>query len=187
MDRQSEEPSMDEILASIRNMISEEDRAEAHRRAVAEWELALPEDAEAEEGYGPDDLAVSGGPQTMHAGGLNGAGAGDKAPEGAHGAAAAQPPSQDEALRRASQETVQPRPDPGDTPRLLSEEAASQAYDSLRLLARQVSVSREASTSLEDVVERLLTPMLREWLDRNLPAIVEEKVEAEIQRLTRQR
>jgi cell pole-organizing protein PopZ len=180
---------MDEILASIRNMISEEDRAEAHRRAVAERELALPEDADAEEGYGPDDLAVSGGPQTMHAGGLNGAGAGagHKAPEEAHGAAAAQPPSQDEALRRASQGTAQPRTDRGDTTRLLSEEAANQAYDSLRLLARQVSVSREASTSLEDVVERLLTPMLREWLDRNLPAIVEEKVEAEIQRLTRQR
>jgi len=39
--------------------------------------------------------------------------------------------------------------------------------------------------SLEDIVKELLRPMLKEWLDKNLPAMVERSVEREIVRLTR--
>jgi cell pole-organizing protein PopZ len=39
--------------------------------------------------------------------------------------------------------------------------------------------------NLEDIVKELLRPMLKEWLDRNLPAMVERFVEREIVRLTR--
>lgn len=39
--------------------------------------------------------------------------------------------------------------------------------------------------NLEDIVKELLRPMLKEWLDKNLPPMVERFVEREIVRLTR--
>jgi len=39
--------------------------------------------------------------------------------------------------------------------------------------------------TVEDLVKEMLRPMLKEWLDRNLPAVVERYVEREIVRLTR--
>ena len=39
--------------------------------------------------------------------------------------------------------------------------------------------------NLEDIVKDMLRPMLKEWLDRNLPPMVERYVEREIVRLTR--
>ncbi|GIL00890.1 MAG: hypothetical protein BroJett030_07890 [Alphaproteobacteria bacterium] len=41
------------------------------------------------------------------------------------------------------------------------------------------------SNNLDARVEAVLRPMLREWLDRNLPALVEKLVRAEIERLAR--
>ena len=43
------------------------------------------------------------------------------------------------------------------------------------------------SPTLESVVVEALKPMLREWLDANLPLLVEELVKAEIQRLSERR
>lgn len=40
-----------------------------------------------------------------------------------------------------------------------------------------------SNVTLSDIVRSLLRPMLREWLDENLPAMVEQKVEYEIKRL----
>jgi cell pole-organizing protein PopZ len=39
--------------------------------------------------------------------------------------------------------------------------------------------------TVEDLVKETLRPMLKEWLDRNLPQVVERYVEREIARLTR--
>jgi cell pole-organizing protein PopZ len=39
--------------------------------------------------------------------------------------------------------------------------------------------------TIEDIVKELLRPMLKEWLDKNLPTMVERFVEREIVRLTR--
>jgi hypothetical protein len=39
--------------------------------------------------------------------------------------------------------------------------------------------------TLEDLAKEMLRPMLKEWLDRNLPPMVERFVEREIVRLTR--
>lgn len=40
-------------------------------------------------------------------------------------------------------------------------------------------------STIEDVVKSLLRPMLKDWLDENLPALVEKHVEAEVQRIAR--
>lgn len=42
-----------------------------------------------------------------------------------------------------------------------------------------------SENTLEGMVRELLKPMIKEWLDAHLPAIVEDKVEAEVQRIAR--
>jgi uncharacterized protein len=41
--------------------------------------------------------------------------------------------------------------------------------------------------SLEDVVRETLRPMLKSWLDENLPRVVERMVQEEVERITRGR
>ena len=41
--------------------------------------------------------------------------------------------------------------------------------------------------SLEDVTRDLLRPMLKAWLDENLPRIVQDRVDEEVERLSRRR
>jgi len=41
------------------------------------------------------------------------------------------------------------------------------------------------ATTIEGLVREMMRPMLKEWLDDNLPGIVEKQVEAEVQRIAR--
>ena len=41
--------------------------------------------------------------------------------------------------------------------------------------------------TLEDLVREMLRPMLKSWLDDNLPSLVERIVKAEIERVSRGR
>jgi cell pole-organizing protein PopZ len=47
------------------------------------------------------------------------------------------------------------------------------------------TVSSSTTRSLEDLVRDMLRPMLKNWLDDNLPTIVERLVRAEIERVAR--
>lgn len=64
-----------------------------------------------------------------------------------------------------------------------TEETASSAFGQL---ARTVSMPSEGRV-LEDVVRELLRPLLKDWLDSNLPAIVETAVQSEVERIARRR
>ena len=85
---------------------------------------------------------------------------------------------------------VPPAPSPKPVPRapeaILSERAAEATRGPLEALSRMVVVKPEVagSDTLEGVVRELLKPMLREWLDENLPQIVETMVAREISRIT---
>ncbi|MEM6474529.1 MAG: DUF2497 domain-containing protein [Pseudomonadota bacterium] len=48
-------------------------------------------------------------------------------------------------------------------------------------------IVRSGETSLEGLTRELLRPMLAEWLDKNLPGMVEEMVQAEISRIAGKR
>lgn len=65
---------------------------------------------------------------------------------------------------------------------LLSAASAAAVAGSLAALGRAVP---GRSPSLEEVVADMLRPMLKTWLDENLPGIVERLVQAEIDRLSR--
>jgi cell pole-organizing protein PopZ len=83
----------------------------------------------------------------------------------------------DEARRAFTQST----PDRG----LLSNAAASAVDNAFNSLAHTV-LGNNART-LEDLVKEMLRPMLKAWLDDNLPGLVERIVRAEIERVSRGR
>jgi hypothetical protein len=69
---------------------------------------------------------------------------------------------------------------------IVSPPAASTAASAFGQLHRQVLMPAEGR-SLEDVVRELLRPLLKGWLDEHLPGIVQSAVEAEVDRISRQR
>ena len=68
---------------------------------------------------------------------------------------------------------------------LLSEQATAAVTSAFGSLAHTV-LAQNART-LEDLVVEMLRPMLKTWLDDNLPTIVERHVRAEIERVSRGR
>ncbi|HXA40007.1 MAG TPA: DUF2497 domain-containing protein, partial [Phenylobacterium sp.] len=69
---------------------------------------------------------------------------------------------------------------------LVSDHAASAAASAFGQLSAAIGMPRSDRT-LEDVVRELLRPLLQQWLDDNLPAIVQQSVEAEVERIARGR
>jgi len=75
---------------------------------------------------------------------------------------------------------------PGKEPGSLISSATSAAVDSaFNALAETVLVQN--ARTLEDLVREMLRPMLKVWLDDNLPGLVERLVRAEIERVSRGR
>jgi cell pole-organizing protein PopZ len=73
-----------------------------------------------------------------------------------------------------------------DEPGLVSSNASSKAIAAFSQLARSMPVVKNEGRTLEDVVQDMLKPMLKEWLDEHLPGTVERLVQEEIDRLARQ-
>jgi cell pole-organizing protein PopZ len=68
---------------------------------------------------------------------------------------------------------------------LISNETVKAVDSAFNTLARTV-IGQNART-LEDLVREMLRPMLKSWLDDNLPGLVERIVRAEIERVSRGR
>ncbi|HWU13655.1 MAG TPA: DUF2497 domain-containing protein, partial [Caulobacter sp.] len=69
---------------------------------------------------------------------------------------------------------------------LVGDHAAGLAASAFGSLSSALLMPKDGRT-LEDVVRELLRPLLKEWLDQNLPRIVEAKVEEEVHRIARGR
>jgi uncharacterized protein len=155
------EPSMEEILASIRRIISEEE-SDAQPAQPA---LDLSEPAPA------DDLMVFDE---------------EVAEEPVQAAARPEPPPHYE----PPPAPVHAAPAPSfarvveESP-IVSHGAASLTAGALGRLAGTLRIADHEGQTLEGVVRELLRPMLKDWLDQNLPAIVESRVEAELERIAR--
>ena len=76
---------------------------------------------------------------------------------------------------------------------LIADAAAASMRESLAALSMLAQpgvapqIVRSGETSLEGLVREMLKPMLAEWLDKNLPAMVEKMVAAEIARIAGKR
>jgi len=190
-DQTSQEPTMEEILASIRRIISEDD-APAEEPQAEEDE---PEPAPAAEApaFEPEP---------------------EPEPEPAPEPTFTAEPEEEEVLEltdrvdqvgdldvyspttapaAAEPESAayapEPAPsydEPADEDGLLSQTAATAAASAFGQLSAAIGMPHSDRT-LEDVVRELLRPLLKQWLDDNLPRIVEASVREEVERLARGR
>jgi cell pole-organizing protein PopZ len=69
---------------------------------------------------------------------------------------------------------------------LVSHTSASAAASAFGQLSAAIAMPAEGRT-LEDVTRELLRPLLKAWLDEHLPRIVEAKVAEEVERIARSR
>ena len=66
---------------------------------------------------------------------------------------------------------------------LLSEEAGAAVSSAFSALNGTILTGQ--GRTLEDVVKDMMRPMIKVWLDENLPSLVERLVKAEIERVSR--
>ena len=175
------EPSMEEILASIRRIISDDEAKPAEAPPAVEPE---PEPVAAPEAVEDDVL--------------------DLGTEAALVAAPEPPPPSPSDLEFVEFPEPAPEPPPPevafvappplpeppapaaatvDMAQIISDQTGSAVASAFGQLAHTV-LSNNART-LEDLVKDMLRPMLKTWLDDNLPTMVERLVRAEIERVAR--
>jgi cell pole-organizing protein PopZ len=97
---------------------------------------------------------------------------------------------EDEVLELGEEAEILDRDDDADAEApLIADEVRESMRESLAALAvlaepgAQPQIVRSGETSLEGLVRDMLRPMLAEWLDKHLPAMVEKMVAAEIARI----
>ena len=132
------EPSMDEILASIKRIIADDDRSRPVPKRAAK---SVVPDAAQDEVLELTDTDNN--------------------------------PSSSEVLL--------------DTNKAQSLRHSFSALQTLAEPGAAPQIVRSGETSLEAMTRDLLRPMLKDWLDTHLPAIVEAMVEREITRITKKR
>ena len=74
------------------------------------------------------------------------------------------------------------------SPSLVAPEAAAAAASSVGSLVRTLAAERmtqvrSGGPTIEDIVREEMRPLLKAWLDANLPPLVERLVRAEIERV----
>ncbi|MFB0611904.1 DUF2497 domain-containing protein [Aurantiacibacter poecillastricola] len=167
--RQEGEPSVEEILESIKKVIARDQggfaQTQPRKREALVARVETPEPADEEEANDVLDLGVIGAA-------LN-----------------------EDASEEALIESEDADEDDSDTAgssfseRLTNDAAAEAMRQSLAALAMlsdppaRPQIVRQGETSLEGLVREMMRPMLAKWLDANLPDIVERLVKAEIARI----
>jgi cell pole-organizing protein PopZ len=196
------EPTMEEILASIRRIISEDDSTApaAEAAPVAEPDfgdevLELNEPVvEMPETVSPDfdfdALPVDDAPEVA----LEEIIVEDRVeePEPEPEPEPVAPPPAPVAVAPMPEPVYVPAPEPEPAPfpfdqGLVSNPIADKTSSVFAKLAPNTTLPGMfiSGNTVEAMVGELIKPMLKEWLDANLPRIVEEKVEAEVARIAR--
>jgi cell pole-organizing protein PopZ len=195
-DSAQREPTMEEILASIRRIISEDDKPAEAGADMLELKANEPMALE------PKQAAPVVPPPAP-----------PPAPKAAAAAPVIPPPAatptlqevltipdlpeaepDQEDLMIVEQEEDEPAPAPRSAPAsrarpsfseqtLVGEPAATKAAGALGKLMGSMMV--QSGTTLDDVVKEMLKPLLKDWLDANLPQLVEIEVQKEIERIRR--
>jgi cell pole-organizing protein PopZ len=176
----SQEPTMEEILASIRRIISEDDAPAEEGAEAAPAAEPEPVEAAAEPEPEPEPEPVAAEPEPVEAA------APEPEPEPVHEEEAFELTDKVEThgdldVMAAAEPAA---PEPVET--LVSERVATAAASSFGALSAAIAMPKGDRT-LEDVVRELLRPLLQQWLDDNLPNIVQQAVEGEVERIARGR
>ncbi len=202
------EPSMEEILASIRRIISEDEEeelnaaaapktpplrkqpapgAEPSKSAPQAKTAATPTTPVAEEADKKDEKPAAPAAEQPEAALVN------AEPEATAAEAATEEKPDNADAHLATEQVEMIKQSTAATPRdafdesIVSDVSAAAATASFQALSHNLRVSAGEGHTLEDLVVEMLKPMVKEWLDANLPAIVERKVEDEVERIARRR
>jgi cell pole-organizing protein PopZ len=155
------EPSMEEILASIRRIIADDQAVPRQPRSIA---------AEPLEAHRPLPAAV----KLAHSA--------PSEPELDHYESSE--PDLPERSDHLSEPPIEEAAETA-TEALISPQASASVSSAFESLA--TSMLMQNTDMLEQVARELLRPMLKNWLDDNLPTIVERLVRTEIERVARGR
>lgn len=176
-DQTSQEPTMEEILASIRRIISEDDvpaddggaPVEAEPEPVEAAALVFEPEPEPEEDDGVLELTE----RVETLGDLD-----------VYTPAVSEEPEAPAYVAPPEPQYIpEPAPvAPGEG--LVGAVAASAAASAFGQLSAAIQMPADGRT-LEDVVRELLRPLLKQWLDTNLPQIVQATVDREVERIAR--
>ena len=170
--RQAGEPSVEEILESIKKVIARDNRAGAAEERREREARGLPGDA---------SIGVQGADL------MRSAGRDDVLDLAAIGAYIEEDEAEADAARYAEAE-AETETASSDDP-LVGTETVSSISESLAALAMLAQppaapqIVRSGETSLEGMVRDLLRPELAAWLDQHLPTLVEKLVATEIARI----
>jgi len=206
-DQSAQEPTMEEILASIRRIISEDDTPTPEAAAPEPEAAPAPEPAPA---AAPEPVAAAPSPALM-----------DQTPSVQEPAASEEDVLELTDLYEApASETIgdldvstpepeaepaptawtPPTPELAPTPAaaaptgydsLVGDSAAASAASAFAGLAASFSKPEPVTDTggtgptIDDLARALLRPMLKDWLDANLPGIVEAAVRKEVERIAR--
>ncbi len=205
----SQEPSMEEILASIRRIIAEDDSEKSARRLAESADVEFnPDAASSSLGTAPamGDSYSSPSPESpaSNTGAPSGvaktvrsstvfdltepmASAAAPAAPAIDSSPAPVPPAPIDHAAANEARSVTESGDPHEDGRggLLSSAPTAAVDSAFNALAQTVLVHN--ARTLEDLVREMLRPMLKVWLDDNLPGMVERLVRAEIERVSRGR
>jgi cell pole-organizing protein PopZ len=165
--KDAQEPSMEEILSSIRRIIADEEKDRSAAGAPAP-SFATADDDVLELTDVADDVPGTPAPAST-----------PPTP-----AAEAAPAIANEPIKEMSNVAV------SKDDSLVSAGAASASTNAFSKLARAVATDDRPATaatgrSVDDLLAELLRPMLKEWLDQNLAGVVERVVEQEVKKLAR--
>ena len=171
--RQEGEPSVEEILDSIKRVIARDADAAAAQAVKTRRRESLVSREEAPEPVDEDE-------------------ADDILDLGVVGAALNESAAESSLIEDEDEDGIEPgEGDEGaaEGESLTTDRAAEAMRQSLAALAMlsdppaRPQIVRQGETSLEGMVREMLRPMLAQWLDANLPEIVERLVKAEIARI----
>ena len=172
--QRAHEPSMEEILASIRNIIADEREAPKSAALKPAPQRAAAPASGPQIVYSKDDCPpqrVASEPSQQRAESMA-----RERREHAQGGLAPAAADRFRGRRRGVPRNEEP---------LLSPEANEAVISSFEVLSANLALR---SAELADgLVREMLRPMLKQWLDDNLPTMVERLVRAEIERVARGR
>ena len=151
-----QEPSIEEILASIRQIISDDDEEGAEEEAL---ESPVKQEADDVLELTEDDLVES-------------------EPEEAE-------IIMEESKEEAAPMEREPKPVPSEILSSGTQAAAMSSLTKLKSKMPINSSRSYDGVTLEDIVREMLHPMLREWMDDNLSPMVERTVQKELEKLAR--
>lgn len=178
----SAEPSMEEILSSIKRIIAEEESGPTRGRRMGRVVQAPVEEEEDEDevlelSEPVEAVAPQPEPQPEPPAAVQP----ERRPE-----PVAVAPEPVRAESKPVSQPVTPPPAPADVPEaIVSSQTVAASRGALDQLARlMVKPEPGSDGTLEGLVREMLKPVLREWLDANLPGMVEAMVQSEIKRIT---